>query len=224
MPEASTIWFSTHHLYYKEKLGMTESTYNLCLLYSNELVDNLTRIFSYAAWPGLVGKKRKPSRIILDLLFHLFKPLSLLLSLKISETHPVMFKCPIMSKCTAMSKWKLGSILASFPLLADYILKIMKLPYCIPKAGKHWFVVYHPHYKDKFVGNLLTLFLFTCHGGACNTKPGLVTKRGKPPKTSLYLLSDALQLLSFMFSLTLLKMRPAMFKYLAIFKYMPISE
>ena len=123
-----------------------------------------------------------------------------------------------------MSKWKLGSTLASFLLLADYILNIMKLPYCISEAGKHWFAVYHPDYKNKLVGNLSTAFLFACDGGACDTKPGLVTKKGEPPRTSLHLLSDALQLLSFMLSLTLSKMRPAMFEYLAMFKYAPMSE
>lgn len=39
-----------------------------------------------------------------------------------------------------------------FPLstLIDYIMKIIKLPYCIPKAGKYLFAVYHPHYKEEF--------------------------------------------------------------------------
>ena len=100
----------------------------------------------------------------------------------------------------------------------------MKLLYCIPEAGKHWFAIYHLHYKDKLVSNLSTLFLFVYDGGACNTKPGLVTKKREPPRTSLHLFSDALQLLSFILSLTLSKMRPAIFKYLAIFKCAPISE
>ena len=224
VPKANTIWFATHHLYYKEKLGMTESAYDLCLLYSNKLVDNSTRTFFCAAQSGLVGKKREPPKIVLNLLFHLLKPPSLLLSLKISETRPVIFKCPLMSECMAMSKWKLGSTLASFLLLADYILKIMKLLYYIPEAGKHWFAVYHPHYKDKLVGTLSTLFFFAYDGGACDTKPGLVIKKGEPPRISLHLFSDAHQLLSFMLSLTLSKMHPTMFKYLAIFKCAPMFE
>ena len=37
------------------------------------------------------------------------------------------------------------------PLYAssDYIVKIIKLPRCIPKAGKHLFAVHHPHYKKE---------------------------------------------------------------------------
>ena len=70
------------------------------------------------------------------------------------------------------------------------------------------FATYHPHYKDILVsnptrtfvcaasclyfgywlgslGNLLTASLFARDGGACTAEPGLVTKKGEPPRTSL---------------------------------------
>ena len=104
------------------------------------------------------------------------------------------------------------------------IVKVMKPLYGVAEVGNHCFATYHPHYKDKLVGNLSTAFLFARDGEACDTKPGLVTKKGEPPRTSLHVPSDALQLLSFMLSLTLSKMRPTMFEYLAMFKCAPMSE
>lgn len=74
------------------------------------------------------------------------------------------------------------------------------------------FSIYHQHYKKKLNINNLT------QNFACNVKPGLVTKKEKLPKISLYFLSDAFQLPSFMISLTLSKMRSLFFKHLAIFK------
>lgn len=32
--EVGNHWFTTYHIYYKDKLGMIKSTYNLCLLYN----------------------------------------------------------------------------------------------------------------------------------------------------------------------------------------------
>ena len=74
---------------------------------------------------------------------------------------------------------------------------------CVVKFAAH-----HPYYKDKLVGNptrsfvcaanslyflcnlgnLSVAFLLTCNGGACVVEPGLVTKKGEPPRTSLYLI------------------------------------
>lgn len=88
--------FAIYNLYYKQKLGITNSVYDLYLFYSNKLVKNLTRtliyitnylyfgyylyslgnvltvsLFScddatYATEPGLVTKKRKLPRTVLD--------------------------------------------------------------------------------------------------------------------------------------------------------------
>ena len=92
VPEAGNHCFAIYHPHYKEKLGMTESAYDPCLLYSNELVDNPTRTFSCAARLGLVGKKGEPPKVVLDLLSHPLKPPSLLLSLTLSKMRPAMFE------------------------------------------------------------------------------------------------------------------------------------
>ena len=63
--------------------------------------------------------------------------------------------------------------------------------------------------------NLSTASLFARDGGACATEPGLVTKKGEPPRTSL-LLSDAFQPPSLIFSSTLSEMRPAMLRCAAM--------
>jgi hypothetical protein len=36
IPEAGNHWFKTYHSYYIDNLGMTQSTYDPCLLYRNE--------------------------------------------------------------------------------------------------------------------------------------------------------------------------------------------
>ena len=102
------------------------------------------------------------------------------------------------------------------------------------------FDIHHLHYNDKVaanptrtfslyflcnIGNLLTTSpTLAGNGKACDTEPGLVTKKRKPPKIFLYLFLGALQLSSFMLSLTLSKMRLSIFKHLAIFKCAPISK
>ena len=35
VPKAGNHWFNTYHRHHLEKLSMTQSTYNLCLLYTN---------------------------------------------------------------------------------------------------------------------------------------------------------------------------------------------
>lgn len=93
--------------------------------------------------------------------------------------------------------------------LPQLLLLLSDLSDCIDK-----FCTYYPHYKDKVIVNLTRTF-----GCATNCLYFLLAKKGKPPRTSLYLLSTALQLPSLMFSSMFSKMRPAMFKYLAMFKY-----
>ena len=36
VPEAENHWFATYHMHHKKKLGMTESTYDSCLLFRSE--------------------------------------------------------------------------------------------------------------------------------------------------------------------------------------------
>lgn len=89
----------------------------------------------------------------------------------------------------------------------------IKLHDDIPKVSKTWFFTYHPHYKNKLIGNqiqtfvcianyfyygysfnslgnLLTIFLLAYDSKGCTTKLGQVTKKGKPPSTSLHLFFD----------------------------------
>lgn len=105
----------------------------------------------------------------------------------------------------------------------------------VVKFGTH-----HLHYNDKVAANPTWTFglYFLCNFGnlstnspisagdnrACNTEPGLVTKKREPPKTFLYLLLGTLQLPSLMLSLTFSKIRLPIFEHLAMFKYTPISE
>ena len=118
----------------------------------------------------------------------------------------------------------------------------MKPLHDIPKGSNLSFATYHPHYKEKIVSNPTRTFIcaadclylyglsnlsaasFLAHdGGACTAEPSLVTKKREPPRTLIYF-SNPLKPPSLLFSLTLLKMRPAMFKYLAMFKCAPISK
>ncbi len=125
------------------------------------------------------------------------------------------------------------------PLLVWPLPKLLSLPgdwsNNVVKFGTH-----HLHYNDKIVanptrtfglyclcnfGNLSTTFpILAGNNKACDTEPGLVTKKGKPPKTFLYLFLGVLQIPSLMLSLTLLKMRLPIFEHLAMFKSAPISE
>ena len=79
--------------------------------------------------------------------------------------------------------------------------------YNMANTSKYWFTIYHSYYKDEQVsnptrtsicvenclyfgynlGNFSTAFLFACNGGACTIQSGLVTNKGEPPKTFLYI-------------------------------------
>ena len=120
----------------------------------------------------------------------------------------------------------------------------MKPLHDVPEAGITRFAIYHPHYKDKLVGNPTRKFVsaanrlyFLCgwsnlpaavffahDSGTCAAELDIVTKKGEPPRTSLRRSQlpslPSLPLLDSTFS----KMRLAMFKYLAIFKCAPVSE
>ena len=114
----------------------------------------------------------------------------------------------------------------------------------VPEASTTRFAIYHPHYKDKLVGNptrkfvctanclyflrgwsnLLAVFFLAHDSGAYTAEPGLVTKKGEPPRISLHLLSRLPSLPSLLFSLTLSKMRPAISKCSAMSKCATIFE
>lgn len=126
-----------------------------------------------------------------------------------------------------------------------------KLLHNLLKASINRFVIYHPHYKNKF-SNLTWSFVFTTYylhslyslshlsaAFVCATKESFVTKRKKPPKTSLYLFFYSFQTLSFFFrsilskyviilkwqsNLRFSKMRLANPKYSTIFKVAAISK
>lgn len=98
------------------------------------------------------------------------------------------------------------------------------------------FTIYYPYYKDK-LSNVTRSFVFAANNLhflcslsnlstalAYATEPNLVTKKRKSPRTSIHLFFDALQLLSLMLSLMISNMRPAIFEYLAISKYMSMSK
>lgn len=119
---------------------------------------------------------------------------------------------------------------------SNYIIKVIKPLYDMWEASITWFAIYYSHYKDK-LSNLIWSFVFAADNpnslyslsnlsiaSTCATEPGLVTKKRKPPKTSIHFLSDAFQLPSLMLSSTLWKMRLTIFKYLAISKWTPMSK
>ena len=101
------------------------------------------------------------------------------------------------------------------------IIEVMNPLHDMPDTGKHWFAIYHLHYKDEQVnnpirnsvctanclhfgynlGNLSTASPFARDGGAYATEPGLVTKKGEPPRITLDL--SNLQSPSLFFSLTI---------------------
>ena len=108
------------------------------------------------------------------------------------------------------------------------------------KRDESWLVCY----KNKFVGNptrafvcainylyflrgwsnLLAAIFLAHNSGAYTAEPGLVTKKGEPPRTSLHLLSRLLLLPSLLFSLKLSKMRLAIFECLAMSECATITE
>ncbi len=125
VPEASTTLFAIYHPYYKEKLGITESTIEL-------VTNSAASLFAYnsgacTVQPGLVAKKGEPPKTFVYS-SHPFQARSLYFSLTLSEICSTISKCAPMStwqlrfKCAPiMSKWQFSSTLASFLLLADYI-------------------------------------------------------------------------------------------------------
>ena len=118
----------------------------------------------------------------------------------------------------------------------DFILMQLwvKLLYDIPKASNYYFAIYHLYYiwkpeminfaykpclfyNNKLVDNLTRTFF-------CTIWLSLVNKKRKPLRLILDLFFHLSKSLSFLLSLTLLKMRPIIFKYLVMFKCASISK
>lgn len=93
----------------------------------------------------------------------------------------------------------------------------------MPKASTTLFVIYHLHYKEKLgiiesiikIVINLAAYLFTNNSDACAAQPGLVAKKGKPPRTFVYSLYY-FQARSLYFSLTLSEIYPTISKYTLI--------
>ncbi len=106
---------------------------------------------------------------------------------------------------------------------SDGIVKVIKPLHDVPETSANCFAIYHLHYKDEQVSNPIRTSVcaanclyfgynldnlsmaspFTRDGRACTTEPGLVTKKGEPPRTALDL--SNLQSLSLLFSLMIFK-------------------
>ena len=127
--------------------------------------------------------------------------------------------------------------------LLNCCFEVMKLLYNILKRSNLLFATYYPHYKKKIVSNptwifvyittslylyglsnLLITFFFTYDDGACTAKSGLVTKKRKLSKTSLYFFSYIFQSPSLFFSLIILEICPTNSKCLAISKCTALSK
>ncbi len=127
-------------------------------------------------------------------------------------------------------------LLLLLTISSNYIVKVMKPLYNLQEASITRFAIYYLYYKDK-LSNLTRSFVFAvdnlhslCNLSnliitlACATKPGLVTKKRKLSRPSIYLFYVAVQILSLILSLTLSLIRLAMFEYLAISKSTPMFE
>ena len=128
--------------------------------------------------------------------------------------------------------------------------KLLSLPNassdCVVK-----FATYHLHFKEKIVSNptqtficaanclyfsygwsnlflcgwnnLSTAFFLAHNDGFCTAEPGLVTKKGEPPRIFIYL-SNPFQSLSLLLSSMFSKMCLAMFEYILISECATISN
>ena len=207
---------STYHLHYKEIPEMTESTHKPFLFQPPSEQISLSGASS-------------------DAIIKVIKPLH-----DVSEASTNHF-----AAYHPHYKEKLGitSTESAKPFLVRPPPKLLSLPGassdCIVK-----FATYHPHYKDKLVGNPSRIFVcaanclyflydwknlsaafFLGHdSGAWIAKPGIITKKVEPPRTSLNLLSHLFQSPSLFFSLTPSEMRPAMFECLTMPRCTPMSE
>lgn len=104
----------------------------------------------------------------------------------------------------------------------------------MPEVSINWFTTYHPHYKDKLVGNPMrtficavdnfyflsnfgnfsAVFLLARDGKAAQS--GLVAKKREPSRTTLHFFHP--DQLSLLFNLTLSEMRLTIYKFLRMSK------
>lgn len=128
MLKASTAWFTTYYLYYKDKLiGNSTRTFVYVANFLYFLCDwnNFSAAFFFSnngdtciTIPSLVTKKEKLPKTFLCLVSCPLQPPSLLSSM-LSKMRPAIFRYFLMSQClkmlkyAAMSKWQLSLILAA---------------------------------------------------------------------------------------------------------------
>ena len=211
--------FANHHLHYKEKLGMTESTYKTSLLRpppqlisppaasANYIVKvmkplydmpeaSITRFAIYH--PHYKDKFSNPTRTFVCAANYLYFICSLdnILTPPTCTTEPglVMKKREPLRTSLHLLSHQPQSLLLSSTLLE---IRLVIFEYLA-------MLQYAPAMSE---------WQFVCDGGACVTQPGLVAKKEEPPRFVLHLLSRHLSLPSFfLLSLTLLKMRLVIFK------------
>ena len=140
--------------------------------------------------------------------------------------------------------WSLSKLISLFGISSHCIIEVITPLHDVLDEGKHWFAIYHPHYKDKFVGNLTQAFVcatnclyflnswsnlsaaffFAYNNGAYTAESSLVSKKRELLKIFLHLFFCLPLLSSLLFSLKLSKMRLAIFKCLIMSECATISE
>ena len=180
VPKASTNRFAAYHPYYKEKREMTESAYKPSLLRPPPQLSPPAASFNY------IVKVMKPLYDVPEASTTSF-----------ATYHPHYKEKPGMTESAhdPFLHWPSPKLLSLPDALSDSIVK---------------FATYHPHYKDILIsnptqtfvcaasclyfgywlgslGNLSTASLFARDGGAGTAEPGLVTKKGELPRTSLHI-------------------------------------
>lgn len=120
-------------------------------------------------------------------------------------------------------------LVSSLTTSSNYIIKVMKPLYNVQEASVTRSAIYHPHYKDKFSNSTRSFFFAAdnlhsvCSLSNLSTapayaaEPSLVIKKGKSPRTSLYILFH--QPLSLFLSSMLSEICSAIFEYLAMPQY-----
>ena len=162
VPESSINRFAAYYPHYKEKPGMTESTYDP---------------FFFWPLPKLLSLPNISSDCVVKF-----------------ATYYLHYKKKIVSNPT----W-------TFVCAANYLY-------------------FSYDWSNLFLygwNNLSIAFFFAHNNNFCAAKPGLVTKKGKPPRTFLYF-SNFLQPPSLLLNSMLLKIHLVMFKYILISEYATI--
>lgn len=122
--ELSTNWFTIYYLHYKNISKIIKCIYNSLFL---------------RPLPQLLSLFGDQSNCIVKLDTHYSNYKEKL------EMTELLYNLPLFQP--------LLKLLLLFSALFDYILKILILSYYVLKVGKYLFTTYHPHYKDKLIGN-----------------------------------------------------------------------